>query len=398
MSREFLSYFTFDNKKCICEIEKIADNNKNCLIDKLAIKKIENEQIPMAYFYGEGLKLANKENTSKNNILGEFLGIKKDDLKTYKSFFEKYGFLFNIENCHFNTITVSEINGLKDNLLAFVYLLNNQFDNYLYYKQDNIKKLLDAILYLLFRNDYELTMDEKTVFNLEKNKIMKIIDNARFHNESSYNKKQKIVDGQIIEYFEIKDCLLDNCYNDINVEDFNNYIDGDYPQWFINLCRVYKNKNQLIENSKYHIIIDFLFHLTTEHSMFLPNNISLDGTFKEELYNEINKDSKLLKALIKISKLILEYEFRNNLSKVTPTFNVEEMKPDWKLPSLYSALYFSLFYMNSKEENLRKCANPNCGQYFQVSKTNSIKKYCSILCTNSVSQRKYQKKQALKKK
>ena len=279
-----------------------------------------------------------------------------------------------------------------------MYLLNNQFDSYLYYTQDNIKKLLDATLYILFRNDYELTMDEKTVFNLEKNKIMKIIDNARFHNESSYNKKNKIVDGQILEYFEIKDCLLDNCYNDINVEDFNEYIDGDYPQWFINLCRVYKNKNQLIENSKYHIIIDFLFHLTTEHSMFLPNNISLDGTFKEELYNEIKKDSKLLKALIKISKLILEYEFRNNLSKVTPTFNVEEMKPDWKLPSLYSALYFSLFYMNSKEENLRKCANPNCGQYFQVSKTNSIKKYCSILCTNSVSQRKYQRKQALKKK
>lgn len=398
MSREFLTHFTFDNNKCICEIEKVADNRTNSLIENLAIKKVDNKTIPMAYFYGEGLKISNLDSKAKNNILGEFLGIKKDDLHSYKSFFEKYGFLFNLTNTNYNRVSINKIEDLKKNLLAFVFLLNNQLDSYLYYKDKNVQELLDSVFYLLFKNESKLEIDAKEIFTIRKNKIIEIIENSSFHNETSHNKKQKTVNGQIIEYFEIKDSLLSSGVNEIDVEEFDHLLNGNSPQWFINLCRVYKNKKQLIKNSKYHLVIDFLFHFTSEYCMFSKSDISLYGTFPDELYTELKKDSKLLKALIKISKLILEDEFKNNLANVTPTFNVYDMMPDWQLPSLYSALYFSLFYMNNKEDGLRQCANVSCGQYFQVSKTNSIKKYCSILCTNSVSQRRYQRKQAQKKK
>lgn len=398
MYREFLTHFTFDNQKCICEVERVVDDRTNKLVENLAIKKVDNKTIPMAYFYGEGLKISTIKNKSKNNILGEFLGIKKDDLTAYKSFFEKYGFLFYLENEHFTRIPIDKIDDLKNNLLAFVFLLNNQFEDSLDYKENNIKELLDATLYLIFKNESSLEIFDSTISKIEKNEIFKIIESSSFHNECAYNIKHKEVDGQTIEYFEIKDSLASNGINEIDIMEYNELLNSVEGHWFGNLCRVYKNKSQLISNAKYNLVVDFLFHFVIDYSIFSPLDISLDGTFDDRLYSEFKKNSKLLKALIEISKVILEDEFRNNLSNVTPTFNVKDMMPDWKLPSLYTALYFSLFYMNSKEENLRKCANPNCGQFFQVAKTNSIKKYCSILCTNSVSQRKYQRKQAQKKK
>lgn len=398
MSREFLTHFTFDNYKCNCAIEKVADDNSGALIKRLAIKKVVSKRIPMAYFYGDGLKIIDSDTKSKNNILGEFLGIKKDDLNSYKSFFEKYGFLFDLENEKFNTIPIDKIHELKSNLLAFVFLINNQLDSYSYYRENNVKELLDATLYLLFKKEFDLVIAGITVFRVKKNEVMKIIENANFHDELSHNRKPKKVDGQIIEYFDIEDSLMDGGLNIIDVETFNGLLKKDYPQWFTSLCRVYKNKNQFFEDKKYHIIVDFLYHFATNLYVFSKYDISLDGSFQDDIYANLMTNTNLLNALIKVSKIILEDEFKANLSQVTPIFNVTDMKPDWRLPSLYTALYFSLFYMNSKEDSIRKCANRNCNEFFQVSKTNSKKKYCSILCCNSVSQRNYQQKQILKKK
>lgn len=398
LSRVFLAYFTFDNNKCICEIEKVADNKTNRLVENLVVKKIKEKVIPMAYFYGEGLKLSDVTDKSKNNILGEFLGIKKDDLYTYKSFFEKYGFLFTLENSGFYSIDIDKVNDLKNNLLAFVFLMNNQFDNYLFYKESNIQELLDATLYLIFKDESNFKIGDEEVFTLKKSKVKTVIDGANSHNESSYNKKQKKVDGQIIEYYEIEDSLSIGDKIEIDVKTYNDLTNGDGPQWFKNLCRVYKNKKQLLGDPKYNVVVDFLFHFSTEYIIFSKSDISLEGIFEDNIYEDIRKDSKLLKALMEVSKILLEDEFEINLSSVTPKFNIDDMKPDWKLPSLYTALYFSLFYMNSRENKLRKCDNDNCGQFFQVSNTNSKKKYCSITCCNAVAQRNYQIKQLQKNK
>ncbi|MDD7305401.1 hypothetical protein HV819_06610 [Anaerococcus sp. AGMB00486] len=398
LSREFLTYFTFENDKCICEIEKVADNKTNRLVENLVVKKVKEKDIPVAYFYGEGLKLSDIKDKSKNNILGEFLGIKKDDLYTYKSFFEKYGFLFTLDDDDFYSIDIDKVNDLKNNLLAFVFLMNNQFDNYLFYKVNSVQELLDATLYLIFKDESEFIIGDKEVFTIKKSKVKTVIDGANSHNESSHNIKQKIVNGQKIEYFEIKDLLSKNGINEIDVETYNDIKLGNFPQWFKNLCRVYKNKRQLLDDPKYNIVVDFLFHFSTEYLTFSQSDISLEGTFEDNLYEDITKDRKLLKALMEVSKILLEDEFETNLSSVTPKFNINDMKPDWKLPSLYTALYFSLFYMNSKENELRKCKNDNCKEFFQVSRTNSRKIYCSLVCCNAVAQRNYQKKQLQKKK
>ena len=97
-------------------------------------------------------------------------------------------------------------------------------------------------------------------------------------------------------------------------------------------------------------------------------------------------------GLLKISKYLIERELNYHLAEIRPVYNVETMQPNWKLPSLLSAMYLSLFYLDSRQGSYRACQNMNCGQFFLVSKTNSIKKYCCTDCTNAVSQRKYRKK------
>lgn len=398
MTREFLTYFTFDNHKCLCEIERIADNKTDSLTKRLAIKCLKDITIPMAYYYGEGLKISNVRKSKKNNILGEFLGIKKDDLYAYKSFFEKYGFLFDLKNESYYTFSIEEINSLKNNLMAFVLLLKNQFSEHEFKNKVNIQELLDSSLYLIFKKAITIKFSDEIIFVSNESKTKHYINSIHYHKDDKYNVKYKKIDGQTIEYFSIYDSLSDNEINEITLDDYSDLTSEKNPQWFINLCRAYKNKNTIINEQKYYIVVDFLFNFVKNYSMFLPSDISLTQTFDDDLYRDLKTDKKMLNALINVSKVLLEDEFNFNLYNVVPTFNVVDMLPDWKLPSLYSSLYFSLFYLNNKEVGLRKCGNINCNQFFQVTKSNSKKKYCSIECCNAVGQRNYQNRKRQKKK
>ena len=393
LEREFLTQFTFENSKCTCEIESVIDDDTGNLIKRIAIKKLQDQPIKMGYVYGSGLKvLSDRHKKEKNNVLGEFLGIKKDDFESYKSYFEKYGFLFNTNINNYVSINTEDIFYLQETLLAFVQLMNNQCD-YISNKTINSQELLDACLFLLFRKPKKFIINDNTVLETQKNCLMEIIDNSIEHQDTTDGLKYKNQNGQQIAYFEI----FDSVYNEITTLDQEKYTkikeSTNLPNWCKKLLRVYKNKKQLIKDSKWHKVTDFLYHLVFDFVVFDENNITLNGIFENDLYEDLKQNEKLFDALIYSSKLLLSDEFHNNLISVHPVYNVTTMKPDWKLPSLFSAMYFSLFYLDSSQVGLRKCANPTCNQYFEVSKTNSIKKYCdSFTCGNTVNQRRYQQK------
>src|SRR5699024_9486720 len=227
MTREFLTYFTFDNKKCLCEIESIADNRTDSMKNYLAIKNIEVPTIPMAYFYGEGLRITNIRNKSKNNILGEFLGIKKNDLYAYKSFFEKYGFIFNLKTNSYYRLPIEDINYIKDNLLAFVLLLKNQFNESENNSNINIQELLDSSLYLIFRKKVEIKINEESIFALDESNLKNTIESTSYHQEDRFNIKYKNVEGQTIKYFDINDSLSNNGINEISLEEFSDLVNSN---------------------------------------------------------------------------------------------------------------------------------------------------------------------------
>ncbi|WP_103981723.1 CGNR zinc finger domain-containing protein [Helcococcus massiliensis] len=393
MEREFLTQFTFENNSCACDIESVIDDMSGNLIKRIALKETKDQTIKMGYIYGSGLKvLGDRKKREKNNVLGEFLGIKKDDIESYKSYFEKYGFLFNTNPDRYTSINTSDLYYLQESLLAFVQLMNNQYD--IDFKNSiNTQELLDACIFLLFREPKTIKINDSIVFETKQNYIMNIVNNSINHNDGIEGLKYEDRNGQKIGYFEIYDSVFETTIK-IDQEKYLKILQHErLPNWCKKLLRVYKNKNQLVKNHKWHKVSDFLYHLVFDLSPFDMYNITLDGIFNDELYKDLKQNKQIFDALIYTSKLLLSEEFQNNLKSVHPVYNVLDMKPDWKLPSLFSAMYFSLFYLDSSQVGLRKCANPTCNQYFEVSKTNSKKKYCdSFTCGNIVNQRRYQRK------
>ena len=392
MGREFLTEFTFDNYGCRCEIEKVVDEKSGDLKNRLVIQIDKNKTIPLSYEYGSGLKLTyDRTVKKKNNLLGEFLGIKKDDLNEFKSYFEKYGFLFKLSNTSgFFPVNMDDLLIMQDNLLAFIFLMNNQGNNI---NLINLQELLDGCLFLLFRNEKIISIGKEEVIKIPKNYLMTIIDGASYQEEDKHGIKYEKRNGQLVPFFEIEDCIDKDGFYKLDLANYQEIMTNDQiPQWFKNLIRVFKNKSQLVSDLQWHSSADFLVHLFLEFSAFYKTDIRLNGIFDDNLYRQLKKHNRMVDALKKLSKALIECEFKTILSNVTPTYNVDDMKPDWKLPSLYSAMYFSLFYLNSSEEGFRKCANSNCEDYFQVSKTNLKKKYCSWECGNADRQRKYQKR------
>lgn len=160
------------------------------------------------------------------------------------------------------------------------------------------------------------------------------------------------------------------------------------------IFKAYVIKESSIFTNAEELIIEFLFHFVQQVSLISLESISLDMPLLNEVYAKLESQEyvALTEGLIKISKFLIDRELNYHLSEIRPVYNVDTMQPNWNLPSLFSALYLSLFYLDSRQAAYRACQNINCGQFFLVSKTNSIKKYCCVYCTNAVSQRRYRHK------
>ena len=63
------------------------------------------------------------------------------------------------------------------------------------------------------------------------------------------------------------------------------------------------------------------------------------------------------------------------------------MQPKWNVVSLLDALYFSIFYLDSKTEMYRHCKY--CGTYFPVKRSNATKIYCDGYCRGNAQQSRH---------
>ena len=392
MSEQFLTEFTFENSRYQCEIEQLVDSSTGNLFKQLVIKKNNYEHIKMAYQFGFGLKAI--DTRKKNNPLGEFLGIQKNDLTAIKSFIENYGFLFiSKEQDKYTKVNLDEFFLLQERLQAFINIINNQSVSSISLKDINYEELLNSVVYLMLK-DYPNTVSDEISNILEnKNSINELINSPHSFDTNRNNKLVTKNDktGQIIQYYSATD-YLSNTQIDIEKEEFIEYInDENIPLWIRNLTKLFIIKDNIELSDNTIKKVDFLFQLT-KYISFDKDSISLINLFPPEIYLDIITDPVFLNSLHTISKLLISEEFERCLKNVTPTYNVDELRPDWKLPSLISALYFSVYYRNSKNSAFRKCFNVNCNQLFEVSKTNSKKKYCCDACRNVVGQRHYQSK------
>ncbi|GAB2547239.1 hypothetical protein GCM10026983_16610 [Gracilibacillus alcaliphilus] len=391
----FMSAFTFESFKCEVSFNEIVDSYTGEKTRELVLRNNNNENFRAAYLYGEGLKeISRSKSGEKNNILGEFLGIKKNDLNSMMSFFKKYGFLFCLKDYeHFITFHINDVVYIKDNLEALINIFNAQDTNNI-----NYKTLLDSVLFLLLNEKRDIKIEDNICYSPSNNDLLHYIINA---NKIRFDTNNNIVqiprgDGGTIPAYRVTDHILNEGINDVIIDEYKDLMDNnDDSLYFLRqIVKSYVTKNTSILNIDECLIIDFLYHFSRRISIISLDNISLDMPFQEEVYEVLieEKNSDLKQALLKISKYLIEKELNHFLSEIKPKYDANTMRPNWNLPSLLSAMYLSLFYLDSNQAMHRICQNINCNQLFLVSKTNQVKKYCCVYCTNAVSQRRYRQK------
>lgn len=394
-SDTFKSAFVFHSYKCITDYNDVVDLNTGNKIKSMVIRNDVSKKFRAAYMYGEGLKEIRRQKVNdKNHILGEFLGIEKNDINSIMSFFNKYGFLFDLSGYdQYVNVDIEDIMYLKDNLEALINLLNAQESGKI-----NYKKLLDSVLYLLLKEDREIKINGETIYTSIHNAFLNNIRNATKVNLMEGDNIVHVPrnDGGNDIVYRVKDSISENGYHDINVYDYDTFMEDDQQslEFARQIFKAYVIKDSSFFTNIEGLIIEFLFHFVQQVTLINLESISLDMPFQDECYTQLESKEcvALAEALHKISKFLIERELNYHLSEIRPVYNVETMQPNWNLPSLLSAMYLSLFYLDSRQASYRACQNINCGQFFLVSKTNSIKKYCCVYCTNAVSQRKYRHK------
>lgn len=387
-------YKTIDNFSlkvpgCRFSTELIADTSGK---HQALIASVDKTQIIYYAFQGSrNLCTTTEYGTPKDtNILEKFISLPTGKAKPTLMFFEKYGFLFPIQDnsMEIDLHPLTEIiNRLKATTLLMTALSQSTPD----YTQ-----LLHLTLYLLLGERVSISLGSRTSYSTYLHPVLQLF-NSPIINSNETN----LPEDENGEFYSINDMITASPYL-LSKDEYDDITTGetflyDYPgikdPFYRKLVSLYKSNN--ITSKQQRLIIEFLFHLM--HDIGVIKAVSFD---KLEFYATPNHSAfnkQMQKALPIVAKIVLSGEINYNVAKMRPQYNAAELTPTWKAPNLLTALYFSVFYMKPGSEIYRKCANPSCEKYFQVKTTNSRKKYCCKKCRDAANQRSYRKSQNKKK-
>lgn len=359
------SLFSFDSNSSISKVESIY-SDPTCEPKKIwKIGGLLNKKVKFVFVPSIGLARLNGIDGSidEKNILGDFLAIKNADVKSFFSFFEKNGFLFPISNDKFEEINFETITKIKENLENLTKLMNLTCGN----GKKNYDLIFKLVSKLIFRKQENVSLSFSSFsyssYNHRLQNELERIENI----EEKGKENEKFNLGVI----PVADTIFDSFNLDFQI--YNNSLIGEYKNE-IDKSITYLYVNDLNCNRLTRQQIDFFFH-------YFNDNV---------LPDEMSDTMKL--ALIDISKEIIKEEIDWNVEEVHACFDKNTMTPKWKINSLLTGMYFSLFYMKPNIELMKQCENPRCGKYFKVQRTTSKRKYCCDQCRNRALQSRHRQK------
>lgn len=379
--------FIFKTYQSDVRIDVISINPKSDSHKELKICSIESKPISFIYKYNEGLMKCKKKNArSDHNILGDFLKIKENDFLSYAQFFEENGFLFPIPSDEFTNINPDCITSIITRLKATVELLT-EINNI---QEINLRKVIERALFLYLSNEWHFdTGSEK--YSSPNYSLAELIKATAFDEILEINRDQEIINTG---GFIVKDSINGNIF--FSSDEYSDIIAGysdktgyDDPL-FQKIVYLYANyqPNNLYERE----IIDLLYNYY--RNVGIPRTFNYDKVDYYTRFNSIQCE-KYFDEILSFAKYIIKQEIDKQIREVRPVYNEQEMRPDWQISSLFGALYFSLFFIDSNTETMRRCAK--CGRFFIVNKSNSIKIYCDNFCRRNAQAAKHRIKVKMNK-
>ena len=380
----------FTSYKVLTLVEKKTDIINNEIQEQLSVK---NSDEKLSFFLNseQGLSLdTGRKILKKNNVVGEFIKLEDYDLTALKNFIEKYGYFFKLSSSEqYKNVELKDIYRLKNRFKSLIHLL------YALHIEElrDYKEVLNAIYLLLFT--FQISNERKAKqFN-----IINLLFHFPKYEEFTSSYDRVIVktnaDGFESSFYRIDDFAMEDEVFEIAIQDYHDFIadSNNHHSLSRTLLKAFKNKH-LIKQKEDRMIIDFLFHMWIDFEVIYVKDMLFEDVLNAQVYEDFNnKASKKMKRLsLNIAKYLISKELNNALSGLVPSYDFEKLRPCWKIPNLYTALYFTIFNLDSSSSIIRKCDNVNCGEYFIVSKSNKKKRFCCEHCAKAVSQRNYSAK------
>ena len=331
-------------------------------------------------------RIAANGTTEEDNILGSLVALPNKKLKDLYNFFERNGFLFPVSNSEYESIDATLLYELIFRIKATVELMTAANEIHKDYE-----KITHLTLYLMLSEPLQIKMESMTEpYTSCRHSFMDTLVKAsalslsRERQEESFNK----------DTYTVSDTISAPSY-ELDINEYNDIVSGTSINGTILITPFYKQIAQLYCNYNgspiERKIIDFLFHLHHDYGQLqtcdMINGFSLYPSADLSTMSEEMKFS-----ILEIARHILGEEINANLSGIFPKYDTKTMSPSWKVDSLLSAIYFSIFYLKPDLELYRQCANPRCQRYFLVKTTSTRTKYCCTECCNRVTQDRYRKK------
>lgn len=351
----------------------------------LKIAELEQEKKIFAYEYGNGLNLINTSTSEKfkKNVLGHFVSLDGRNKEQLCLFFNKYGYLFRVSKNKYHDVDVEIINKIHKRITALLDLIN-------FLNEDvdvvNYRRIFELSLYLLFEDRWSLSinLDDNTTIEYCSCNYHDILDSLN----SAYDLSTKKRDSELLnkKTITISDLMYDNTV-EFNGEIYRNIINGYTTEpgfddeIFRELMMIYANdKSTNIELRKIlHTMFNFYYKIG------IPKNIYHDKVeyfkpFQTKNFDEFNFSD----GIIDFGNYIVKKEIDHHIKDIRACYDIYNYRPQWHLNCLLDALYFSIFYLDSKREMYKQC--PYCKNYFIVRRSNVTKKYCSKSCSNKAAQ------------
>lgn len=192
----------------------------------------------------------------------------------------------------------------------------------------------------------------------------------------------KLVEGFIRELRLYRFMNKGNCSSRLMDElfgPFRQYTDINSESWKVYLCLIAGAlRLASVNQDKFGIRVDF------------------DEDFNLENFNKINIKRE---RIVNIAKRCLADFMNGYLHDIRPEIRIENgnITADWNVPTLLQAMYMELQVAFAPNVQVKKCANPTCNYFFDMSDSRKNRIYCSPRCALLMAKRRQRLREKNKK-
>lgn len=373
--------FIFNSFSCEM-VEDIIHSEPDMTVSK-TLKLKQDLSRPLVFAFANNrkglVKIGDRGQIIEENLLGKLISIQENDSQSLIDFSANHGCLFPIRPNEYKPIDTPTIFQVITRIKSTIELLNHISN------LTDCWQMLSLIMYLLYTPQVNIPdfgfSTHKHSFKTELERIDRSQDINR--DQELFETGTFTVVDTLSGTYEVNGNLYKNIMNSYSS------VEGHDNEDFKDIVYFYANKPNA--NQAHRKIVDLLFHYQLTYGV-LRNYRNYD---KMEHYSNrsLELTTELKQRIVEVAKIVVGEEINANINGIHPEYDIKTMSPKWTVDSLISALYFSIFYLNPDLELYRKCANPNCQQYFIVKSTATKKKYCSMECSNAVQQANYRRRQ-----